>query len=97
MTELAIAAAVPKEQRLVYRITPLPGKFMNAEAVGKQLTAIARLLKSVAQQDEKPTKWAVLLLNITTEESGAIEFEVAIAPYTQPAASSDDCAAAHVS
>ena len=80
MASIGLAYSVPREQKLIYKITPAPGRLMKLENIGGQMVAIAKLLKSCAKQEKETAKCEVLILNIMTSEAGEITFEVAIAP-----------------
>ena len=82
MTNVVLEYEVPKEQRLGYCITPSHGRLMSLESIGGQLTALSKMLKSLMRDTDPTQKWDVLVLNITTHESGAVEFNVAICART---------------
>lgn len=66
----------PESQTLSYKITPLPGNLMAAASVGRQLTAIAKLLEAT----EDGLRWKTLLRGIYTGADGTITFDLAITP-----------------
>ncbi len=80
MSKIGLAFSVPDEQRIKYKVTPLPGQVMSLEAIGGQMVALAKLLKANAKEADPGTKWNTFILGISTFESGEIEFEVLIAP-----------------
>lgn len=80
MTETAFCALIPKSQKFKYRISPVDaGKLMNAEALGNQMTAIAKIMRLCANEDGP--KHIVALTAALIEESGTVEFEFAVLPY----------------
>jgi hypothetical protein len=75
---MTIAAKIPKEQVIKYRVTPMTGLLMTAECLGGQLTALADLFRQTSKADGYAIKTVVT--KIQTRETGEIEFELAILP-----------------
>jgi hypothetical protein len=80
MSEIALGYSVPKDQRMRYTITPLEGQLMNAESIGGQLVALSKLYKACAKEEDPKTKWMLAILNIETDASGKISFDLLLAP-----------------
>lgn len=76
---MSAVATIPKEQKFRYKITPINCGWMDADMIGKQVTAIARLMKSAAAEDGP--RMAVVLTGAQFLEGNAIEFEFAVLPY----------------
>lgn len=77
---VAIGYKVSADQRLSYKISPQPGQLMTAKSIGGQITALAEMLESIAQEDEPANKWRVVLLGIATAADGSVTFDLMIAP-----------------
>lgn len=80
MSKKVLSYAVPDDQRIKYKVTPLPGQVMSLETIGGQMVALAKLLKASAREADPTTKWGSFILGIETFATGEIEFEVLIAP-----------------
>lgn len=79
---VGVAVEVPKEQRIKYKVTPMPGGIMSASSIGGQLRALARLLEWEAKDDEPKGKLGTFILGAYTHEDGTIEFDLMVAPKT---------------
>lgn len=80
-----VVAVIPKDQKFRYRITPINAGWMDAGMIGKQITAIAGLMKAAAKEDGP--RMAIVLTSASMKEGNALEFEFAILPYGDPSIS----------
>lgn len=76
---MSVVATIPKDQKFKYRVTPINAGWMDAAMIGKQITAIAGLMKSAASEDGP--RVAVVLTGLAMVEGNALEFEFAVLPY----------------
>lgn len=83
-TARQLVATIGKEQRLKYKLTPLPGSLLPADSLGGQMVALADLFNALGTKDGQPLK--TLVSSIRTAEDGAIEFELVIVPLAKPEA-----------
>jgi hypothetical protein len=79
---MSVVATIPKDQKFVYRVTPVNAGWMDAAMIGKQITAIAGLVKAAACEDGP--RMAVVLTGCAFLEGNALEFEFAVLPYGDP-------------
>lgn len=79
----------PTKQRLRYRVSPAPGFLMSLRAIGGQMEALGRFLKSLAKEDGN-RDYEALLLRAQTFTDGSLEFEVMLAPKKTPAPTQPD-------
>ncbi len=82
---MSVVATIPKDQRFRYKITPINAGWMDAAMIGKQITAIAGMIKSAAAEDGQ--RMAVVLTGAAFLEGNALEFEFAALPYDDPSIS----------
>jgi hypothetical protein len=74
-TRLVAIADVPSDQRFTWRLTPLPGRLLNAETVGETLAAVCRILTS---HDKTGREVFPALMGVRIAATGAFEADIAI-------------------
>lgn len=77
--KIALSYDVPSDQVLVYKIFPEKGALMTMDSVGKQLTALSKIL---CLCDDKDRKVKAMLQCIDTQADGSISFTVIVAAKT---------------
>lgn len=77
-TARELCARVGDKQRLMYRITPMSNSLLPADTMGKQLTALAEIFRSIGKQDGVNLK--TMVASIKTEDDGTVAFELFIMP-----------------
>lgn len=80
MAAVNIGYKVKDDQKLSYTITPSRNALMNAESVGRQITCLSRLLRALANHEDKERKWMVAITGIETKNNGSIKFDLLLAP-----------------
>lgn len=78
MGEIATGFKVPDDQRIQYRITPLPGRMMSLEAIGGQLQALGKVWKACSAGEK--VKFEPFVLGIETDAEGSVTFTIALLP-----------------
>jgi hypothetical protein len=78
---MTIAAQIPQQQIVKYRVTPMPNAYIPADMLGGQLSAFADLLREIGKKDGLTTKTAIVAIRML--DDGAIEFELAVVNLAQ--------------
>lgn len=86
MAAAVFRAPVPSDQRMHYKITPMPGQLMTAKHVGEQIAALSKLLEKNFEKQDDGKKWRVAVSGICTEDDGSIIFDLILAPLLPKAA-----------
>lgn len=75
-----LAWSVPKDQRLTYKISPaVPGGPFNAQSIGEQLSALAKMLR-ISSNEDSDLKWMTGITAAYTYADGSIAFDLVILP-----------------
>lgn len=72
---------VPDEQRLTYKISPLPGALFTMESIGRQMVLLSKIL---SWADEDSPRCKALIDAIFTEADGSVTIKVIVAPKHPP-------------
>lgn len=71
-------ANVSEKQTMTFRVAPGASGALDADALGRQLSAMCRLWIAAANT-HSDLKWRVVLLNAKSDRKGGVSFRVALA------------------
>jgi hypothetical protein len=69
---------IPTEQRFKWKITPMPGRLLFVDTVGKSLVALKDIFKSIGDEIGQPQ--TVSLLDAKFEADGSFCVEIVVLP-----------------
>jgi hypothetical protein len=78
--EKIAAASIPADQRFSFKVTPLPGRLLDAMAIGKSITALASFHASLGKDIEPAVKWGTYILGAELEPDGSFRLDVTVLP-----------------
>jgi hypothetical protein len=73
-----MAGLVGADQRFQYKVTPIEGQMMQAEAIGGQLVAIDKMMRAIAREDGGRVR--TYISSVAMDVDGAIVFDIAVLP-----------------
>lgn len=71
-------ADIPADQRFSFKITPLPGRLLDAATVGKSMTALAGFHASLGKDILPEVKWVTCITGVELEADGSFRLDVAV-------------------
>jgi len=74
-------ALIPTEQRFTWKMTPMPGRLLFVDTVGKSLIAMKNIFKSIGEEIGQPQ--TVCLLDAHFEDDGSFVAEIVVTPKRQ--------------
>lgn len=79
------SATIPADQRFSFRVTPLPGRLLDASTIGKSITALAAFHAALGNDIDPKVKWKTCILGAELEQDGSFRLDVTVLP-VKPAA-----------
>ena len=74
----AAAAKIPKDQQFSFRITPLPGRLLDASVIGKSIAALSDLHAAIGKDIDPGVKWGTYITGAELEKDGSFRLDVAV-------------------
>lgn len=79
-TKYAAFADIPRDQKFSFCITPLPGRLLNLETVGKSWAALAEFHAELGKDIDADLKWKTCIGGVGLEEDGTLRVDVTVLP-----------------
>jgi hypothetical protein len=81
--ERTATAEIPTDQRFSFRVTPLPGRLLDASTIGGCMVQLAKLHAALGKDIDPNVKWGTYILGAELEADGSFRLDVTVLP-TKP-------------
>ena len=83
MAERIAIAEIPADQRFSFKITPLPGRLLDATLIGGSIRALSRLHAALGADLDPPQKCKTYILGAAVEDDGSFRIDFTVLPTRQ--------------